>query len=495
MMKQRVPLVGSTNTRFAKDSAISTASGVVGVGVVGVMIVGKGRSPTDKDQKFVNCFPMTLTNPLTGKVTAYVIKRPGFASYSTPAAGEVGTALHVWAGNGNKIMSAFGATNSTLYDGLTSKGAITGKATAITETVITTTPTLVISSNDNTAWYHDTTTATKITDAQFPGNAGKTLAGTFAHMDGYAFILDTEGTLWNSDLNTVTSWTAMGFIKTNVSPDIGVACIKHRSTIVAFGSQSMEVFRNAGNATGSPLSRIEEATQQIGLLSANALGSVNDVLAWVGTSRTGDIGVYLYDGGTPQRVSNPFIENQISLLGSTNIRLQTARFYGRSFVIIMGANSTYVYAIEDKAWHEWSSNSILWTSIDGQAIGSGVLTYALSSIGTAGKVYVINPADLSFQDNGNAFTATIRTSLIDHDTGALKVCASVEVICDTETSGDMTIQWTDDDYQNYSTARTVSMSAGRRKLNRCGSYRRRAYVLSHSENTPMRVEALEMDIS
>lgn len=494
-MKQRLPLVGSTNTRFTTDSTISTSSGVVGSGVVGVMIVGKGRSATDKDQKFVNCFPMTLTNPLTGKVTAYTIKRPGFAAAITPAAGSIGTALHIWSGNSSKIMSAFGGTNSTIYESTTSKGAITGKATGITETFVSSTPTLVISSSDNTAWYHDTTTATKITDAQFPGNASKTLAGTFAHMDGYAFILDTEGTLWNSDLNTVTSWTALGFIKTNVYPDIGVACIRHRSTIVAFGTQSMEVFRNAGNAVGSPLSRIEEATQQVGLLSANALGAVNDILAWVGTSRTGDIGVYLYDGGTPQRVSNPFVENQLSLLGSSNIRLQTARFYGRSFVVISGANSTYVYSIEDKAWHEWASNTVLWTSIDGVAVGSGVLTYALSAIGTSGKVYVINPASLTFQDDGNAFTASIRTSNIDHDSGARKACSSIEVIGDTEASGSLTIQWSDDDYQTYSTARTVDMSANRKKLNRCGSYRRRAYVLAHSANTPLRLEALEMDVS
>lgn len=495
MMKQRIPLVGSTNTRFAKDDGIATASGVVGIGVVGVMIVGKSRSATDKDQKFVNCFPMTLTNPLTGKVTPYVIKRPGFATYSTPAAGEIGTALHVWAGNSNKVMSAFGGTNSTIYDGTTSKGAITGTATAITETFVSSTPTLVISSSDNTAWYHDTTVPTKITDADFPGNAGKTLAGTFAHMDGFAFILDTEGTLWNSDLNTVTSWTALGFIKSNTYPDMGVACIRHRSTIVAFGTQSMEVFRNAGNATGSPLSRIEEATQQVGLLSANALGSVNDILCWVGTSRTGDIGVYLYDGGTPQRVSTPFVENQLALLGSTNIRLQTARFYGRSFVVISGANSTYVYSIEDKAWHEWSSNSILWTSIDGLAIGSGVLTYALSSISTSGKVFVINPANLTFQDNGSTFTSTIRTSNIDHDTSVRKVCSALEVIGDTESSGTVSVQWSDDDYQNYSASRTIDMTAERKRINRCGSFRRRAYVLSHSDNTPLRLEALELDVS
>lgn len=494
-MKQRIPLVGSTNTRFAADSGQATASGVIGVGVIGVMIIGKTRSPTDKDQKFLNCFPMTITNPLTGKVTAYVIKRPGFASFITPATGEIGTALKVWAGNGNKVITAFGGTNSTLYDSAASLGAITGKATAITETMISSTPTLVISSTDNTGWYHDTTVPTKITDAEFPGNAGKTLAGTFAHMDGFAFILDTEGTLWNSDLNTVTIWTALGFIKANTYPDNGVACIRHRSTIVVFGAQSMEVFRNAGNATGSPLTRIEEATQQVGLLSANALGSVNDILCWVGTSRTGDIGVYLYDGGTPQRVSNPFLENQLALLGSTNIKLTTVRFYGKSFVVISGTNSTYVYSIEDKAWHEWSSQDPLWTQIDGIAVGSGVLSYAISSISTSGKVFVINPANLTFQDNGVSFTSSIRTSGIDHDTTQLKRCSALEVIGDTEASGDISVQWTDDDYQTYSAARTISMSAERKRLNRCGSFRKRAYVLSHSENTPMRLEALELEVS
>lgn len=473
MPKQRFPLVGSTNTRITSASGSGASSGVVGTGVVGVMVVGKGGNPTDKDQRFLNCFPITITNPLTQKVTAYCMKRPGFAAYSTPSAGNAGSALHVWAGNSSKIMSAFGSTNSTVYDGTTSLGAITGVAKAITETFVSTTPTLVISSSDNTGWYHDTTVPTKIGDAEFPGNAGKTLAGTFAHMDGYAFILDTEGTLWNSDLNTVTSWTALGFIKANVYPDTGVAAIRHRSTIVAFGAQSMEVFRNAGNATGSPLSRIEEATQQIGLISAQALGAINDVLCWVGTSRTGDIGVYLYDGGVPQRVSSPFIENQLSLLGSTNIRLQVARFYGRSFVVIMGTASTYVYSIEDKAWHEWSSTTPLWTSLDGLAQGSGVLTFALSSLSTGGKVYVINPANLTFEDNGSAYTASIRTSPVDFDTSDYKRCSALEVIGDTEASASpMSISWTDDDYNTYSTARSVDLSDDRKRILRCGRFRR-----------------------
>ena len=497
-MKKRILLGGSENTRFSASAGAVAASGVVGVGVVGIMVVGAGGNPTDKDQKFLNCFPMTVTNPLTGKVTLYVVKRPGWASYSTPAAGSIGTAVHAWSGSAasDKIISAFGATNSTIYDGTTSLGAITGTAAGITETFVSTTPTLLISSSDNTAWYYDTTVPTKVTDAQFPGNASKTLAGTFAHMDGYAFIMDTEGTLCNSDLNTVTSWTALGYISTNSYPDKGVGCIRHRNTIVAFGRQSMEVFRNAGNATGSPLTRIEEATQQIGAMNSNSIGSVNDVLVWVGTSRTGDIGVYLYDGGTPVRVSTASIEAQISILGGANVRLQTVRFYGRSFIVVMGNLSTYVYSIEDKAWHEWSSQTMLWQSTDGQANGSSVVTLAVSNVSTSGKLFVINPASLTFLDNGVSIATSIRTSGVDFDTNDNKRCDAIEIIGDTETStSPTTISWTDDDYQTYSNPKNTDLSYARKRVARCGSFRRRAFVISNTANTPMRIEALELDIS
>ena len=101
-------------------------------------------------------------------------------------------------------------------------------------------------------------TVTQITDGQFPGNNSRVLAGGMAHMDGYSFQMDTTGDLWNSDLNSITSWTASGYIPCNSYPDTGVAAMRFKSFIMGFGSLSIQFFRNAGNPFGSPLKRVED---------------------------------------------------------------------------------------------------------------------------------------------------------------------------------------------------------------------------------------------
>src|SRR3990167_6751356 len=110
----RFPLAGSYNTRIASTNVTTTESGIVGIGVVGIMIVGLTGTTTTKDQRFVNCFTERVVNGYTGKTTLYLVKRPGFASVLTPQSGSIGNALLIWTGNAQKIMSAFGATNSSI---------------------------------------------------------------------------------------------------------------------------------------------------------------------------------------------------------------------------------------------------------------------------------------------------------------------------------------------------------------------------------------------
>src|SRR5260221_12546353 len=207
----KFPLGGSYNTRVSATNVLSSASGIVGVGVVGIMIVGLAGATTTKDQRFVNVFSEKVLNPYTGKITIYTVKRPGFAPSMTPQAGSIGTAILVWTGSASKIISAFGTVNSTLYNSTTSLGTITGKSTGLTETFVgANVATVVSSSSDSTAWYYDvaTGTAPKIADADFPGNTGETVVGPFASMDGYLFQMDAKGRIWNSDLNSVTAWGA-----------------------------------------------------------------------------------------------------------------------------------------------------------------------------------------------------------------------------------------------------------------------------------------------
>ena len=494
-----IPLAGSYNTRVSTPNVLlGPSSGIVGVGIVGVMIVGLASAQaTTKDQRFVNCFSERVVNTFTGKVKIYLVKRPGFATSLTPQAGSVGNAILIWTGSSSKIISAFGATNSSIYDSATQlvtnnadTTVITGKARSITETELSGTATITIASSDSTGWvYQPAGTVTKIADADYPGNAGFTTVGGFAHMDGYGFIMDSLGRIWNSDINSMTAWTATSFVTANSYPDQGIGCVRHGDRILAFGTESVQVFHNAGNASGSPLSRVEPLTKKVGCVSADAIAQLGDSIYWAGSSPEGGIGIWKY-APEPQKISTPEIDTILLLAGAANITLASTVWYGRHFVILTAGTVSFGYCVEEQQWFEMAGPVNLWYKSAGVSTGSAQVTYWVSKTSTSGKVFVVDPAALTFQDNGEMLTAFVQTSPLGED-GALTYWDSVGVEYDVQPSAsDLTISCNDADYDDssYEVLGTIDMTQTRPlPLSRCGSAYRRAYVITHSHNTPMRL--------
>jgi hypothetical protein len=498
----RTPLVGSYNSRFFSPSDLGTSSGIVGVGVVGVMIVGASTEIPYKDQRFVNCFPIVVNNAITGKQSVKLVKRPGFAPSSTVQNGSIGNALMVWSGQGTgtKLISSFGATTSSIYDGTTrlttdhtDTTIISGRTTGITETSLSGTATVVISASNNTAWwYQNSGTVTRITDADFPGNAGKTLAGTFSHIDGYAVILTTSGDLYNSDLNSVTSWGSINYLPMSSYPDLGVCSIRWSDYIMCFGTESIQFVKNTGNAAGSPFSRVEGMTVRMGIVNADSVAQINDVVFWISTGPNGSVSVHAWDGKL-RRISTPEIDAQLLLVGASNLSMTTCKFNGRSFVICSTNTRSFVYCVDSEAWHEWSSGDVLWYKCVGVSAGADFVTYAISKTATSGKTYVLNPASYSFNDDGRVYSAYARTNNIDLGTNNRKSWQKIDVICDHPTDESLlAVSWSDDDYQTYATERVLDLSDQRNVLYRLGNSRRRAFVFEHTSDTAMSIEALEI---
>lgn len=464
------------------------------MGVVGLMIVGKTTDSSAKDQRFINCYSETIVDPVTGKQEVYCVKRPGFATSITTGSSAIGTAILIWTGQGTggKIISAFGGTNSTIYDSTTSLGAITGMATGITETFVSTTPTLVISSTDNTAWYYDVATgsATKITDVDFPGNAGLTLAGTFAHIDGYACIMDATGKLWASDLNSVTAWTATSFGSANSYPDKGIGCVRHRNFIMCFGSESVEFFYNAG-LTPFPFAKNQSMTQKVGCISAKAIAQIADTTFWCGSSPQGGLSIFQYDSGI-SRISTPEIDAILILVGTENITLSSIRFYGRSFVVVKIGASALVYCIEEKQWSEWTSSTSPWYKIVGASIGGTLVNYCISNTLTTGIVYSMNPASLVYSDAGAGYTATMQLDSLDLGTRNRKSWESLAIIADIQSvTSPIEIAYSDDDYETTTVWGNLDLMNNMPIARRLGSSRRRAWILNHAADTAMRIRTLE----
>src|SRR3990167_5162111 len=486
MASFRVPLAGPYNTRISAVNAADSTSGYIGVGIIGLMIIGKTTQASDKDARYVNVFPHTVSDPITGKKLVFMVKRPGFGTQSTPASGQKGYAILVWTGNSNAIISGFGETNSTLYNGTTSLGAITGRVTDITETSINGTATITATSTDNTGWYADSGSMTEITDADWPGHT-ETITGTFAHMDGFAFIMTTRGRLWASDVNSITAWTANNFGSTNAAPDNGIAAIRWKTYIMAFGVESLEFWINRG-LSPFPLARVNAMTQKVGAVSADAIARIADTIWWCGTTPEGGMSIFQWDGSL-SRISAPEVEAIMILAGASNISLSTIRHFGRSFVLVKAGPTTSVYCIEEKFWFEYNSTTPLWYKCASVMLGGTQVNYAVSNVSTSGKVYLQNHASLVFEDDGVAYTARIQTAPQNEGTDNRKFYHDLSIEADVEsTASGLTITVSDDDYASYQTLGTVDLSATRPlKITRLGSARQRAWALTHSANTPMRL--------
>mgnify|MGYP001612247046 CR=1 FL=1 len=495
-------IIHPLNTRISATNPLPASSGVIGIGVVGIMVIGQSVDPTSKDARYVNCFKHTVGDKL------YCIKRSGLPELETVKSGSIGTAVMVWTGKsaGDERITAYGAVSSSIYNTTTLIATnnsvtsnISSRATSITEMMVNNNPTLYITASNSKGWFYDPSVSSsimQITNANFPGNAGLTLAGFGAHMDGYTFQMDTLGGIWNSNLNTISTWTATGMINASIYPDKGIGCLRWRQYIIGFGSESMEFFYNAGNSQGSILSRIPNMAQKVGAVHADAITSISYSIFICGSTSQGGLSIYLFDGQV-SRVSPPEIDAVLVLAGAGNIKLTALRDLGLSFIIVKAGSSQYAYCIEEKFWFIWSSH-LGFVRFAGISVGTATqVVYGVSELVTTGKTYAINPASRVFQDDGQTFYARAQLQPIDPGQGEFTAYTEAEIKADVESSTSaLTLEWTDDDYMTYSTPRTLDLSQNHPYTTRLGGTRTpRAFAMVHSANMPMRLEKLRLKVS
>jgi len=267
--------------------------------------------------------------------------------------------------------------------------------------------------------------------------------------------------------------------------------------LVVFGEDSTEFFYDNANATGSPLSRNTSYTLQAGIAAPNAIFSQERFCVFIGQSATGGRAVWMLDGFTPKKVSDEYIEKIIdaeaaSISSATGYVLRTN---GHFFYVLnlTSQSRTLVYDLEERMWHEWSSNSSSTHTIF-NGIYATDKTNGTSFIQgrTDGKIYVLDPA--IYQDNSVNILAEVVTTKYDFETMARKFMTSLNVVCDLISGGTLTIRWSDDDFTTWSSWKTLSLTS-RPFFARLGSFRRRAFNILFTGNNPFRVEALETEVT
>jgi hypothetical protein len=62
-------------------------------------------------------------------------------------------------------------------------------------------------------------------------------------------------------------------------------------------------------------------------------------------------------------------------------------------------------------------------------------------------------------------------------------------------SSSISVSWSDNDYGTFSTARTIDLKQDLASTYQLGSFRQRIFKFTYSDNYPMRIQNIEVDIN
>lgn len=491
--KIKIPLASSYNTRGQTAYANSITN--------------------DIDQRKVNSYYEKISNAVTGRVTLYLCKRPGAVNYPS-AYGNAASIPYLivpvgnqalgteWVfsrdGNDTEASNISGSntisTNSSYYPTYVDKTTISGTETVVLQLrhINGFTKQLFYFASSINSW-------TQITDADF---VDLIHMGKMEHIDGYALQMTSNSRIYNSDLNSLANWDASAFITKQMQQDVAGGLAKLGKIILSFGGSTVEGFFNAGNPSGSPLQRIPELNERIGLSGmsgyrqSGGLGIRNyycvlkNRLYFIGNSGYGDSGnnqsLYMFDGSRYENVSNAAVEK---ILGSAAVYdINTVSFLGQSAIAISlsDPNDTpqtwMMFFPELNEWFEWNSTQFQPTNSGSTFIGIGD--------GSLGATVYYFSQNNNYVDGVSAAIPVAHQFRIPDENGERKFMNEFGLVADTDTtSGNVvSVQFSDDDEVSWSTARNIDMGQQRKLLFRGGSFYKRSVRLTHSHNSPCRMQ-------
>lgn len=305
------------------------------------------RSVNAADNRMVNLFPEVI--PEGGKEPGFLNRAPGLNFLQTIGTGPI---RGLWAHQTNGS-SFFVVSGTEVYQltSMTGTPVKLGNVAAGGPVSIADNGTQIFFACNGPSYIFNQSTQTfkQITDPDFPG------AVTVAYLDGY-FVFNEPNSqrIWVTQLLDGSSIDPLDFASAEGSPDGLVAInVDHREAWL-FGSDSVEVWYDAGLAD-FPLTRIQGAFNEIGCVAAFSVAKLDNSLFWLGTDARGQGIVYKANGYTGQRVSTHAIEYAIAQYGNISDAIAyTYQQEGHGFYVLTfpSANATWVYDAATQAWHE-----------------------------------------------------------------------------------------------------------------------------------------------
>jgi len=472
-----------------------------------------GDPPDPKQTVAQNIFFELIQNQSTGENYYNVIKRDGWEiAFPTPDLQPV-LGLYYWSITGYTVV----VTKNHIYQYNQSTGVLVTTAATLSFTSVNSQKygvnfteflfedghvDLIISSGDVAGGLSTAGAWNPISDPDFP-------TSFFSYpvfLDGYLFFVDDKGNIINSDLNNPYSWTASNFIAVESYPDITQAIARVGNYIVALGTSSCEWFYDAANPTGTPLARVDGATQEIGYLQG--LAATENAVYFVGRSSKGAASVYQIKGLKVTDMGSPPVRRWLGVTTVVrNRRGSILNMAGHRFYIInqvtdqTQAVQTYMLDLDNQMWsslifRQDAAGPYIFSSttgFDNNLTNDYGATHTYFSEFGVNNVSVFRP-ELTQDNSIINFTCQFTTRPLDFGNYRLKFVSRLVFYTDqTPASSTMNISWSDDDMNTYTTPRTVNVANVYQPLYACGSFRKRSFKLTYTDQYPMRWRSVEVD--
>jgi hypothetical protein len=210
------------------------------------------------------------------------------------------------------------------------------------------------------------------------GVGGRITVPGIVYLDQSFYVMDTNATIYGSNLNDATTWNALNFITAQIEPGNGRALAKSQNYVIAFKEWSTEFFYDAANAVGSPLSTVGNGFNLVGCANGDSVASLDGILFWVSQTRQKGRGVHMMKGLQEQQISTPDVERVLNLSTLATIYSFGVKIAGHAFYILtlVDQNITLVYDMVSKVWTQWSSLTL----------GTPVSVTSINLIGTTATV-------------------------------------------------------------------------------------------------------------
>lgn len=316
-------------------------------------------------------------------------------------------------------------------------------------------------------------------------------------IDGYVLVVKAgTADIYNSDLNNPLAWTPGNFISAEMSPDLLKRICKVNNYVVALGTESLEYFWDAGNATGSPFSR-NESPIKINSYLGGLCQYGNDVY-YIGKNSSGQPSVFLLRDFKMEDIGTPSLVRYLTLVSESAAtwRVNVLAMQGHNLVILSAGTKNYVYDIDEKLWGRFAYQATDQFDIKfAVRITTNTVNYSIFCFKTASSE-IFRFDDTLMQDAGVNYSCQMITEQSNFGSLNRKTMPRFALYADrTPANSNITLYWTDDDFQTYEGPRSINMNQDLQSTYGLGSFRQRAFKLVYTGPYILRLQSIEVDVN